>query len=70
MYFYLITNIGYITEKWLFLCSYFLLLGYQHALISHPLDICFYLHLFNSDITKQNAYMLIDHIHFLLLTFE
>jgi len=41
IYIYLITNLGYLTEKWPFLCSYFILLGYQCVLISHPLGIFF-----------------------------
>jgi len=45
---YIITNIGYIAEKRLFLCSYFIL-------ISRRWIIYFYLHLFNYDVTKQTA---------------
>jgi len=52
---YLITNIlGYITQKRLSLCLYFILLGYQHAMISTRC-IYFYHKLFNHDVTKQNA---------------
>jgi len=49
---YLITNIGYITEKHLFFVH---ILYCGDISTSHPLDYFFYLHLFNYDITKQNA---------------